>query len=771
MKPALQIFSLILLFSQTVQSQIITVKQDSTGDYTIIQDAVDAAANGDTVLVWPGAYFENVAIEGKNICLGSLTLTTGDETYINQTIINGNQTGSCIKLDDCPDTTIVNGLTLENGSGSYCGGYCGSGIYIKSSIAEIFNCVVQKNQATTYGGGIYCHVADCFLSKVTIRNNHAFGRGGGLTLLNSSAKFDSINKCNIYLNYAAIGTDIYKLGDESPPLIVVVDTFTIAEPDHYFLFSDTGSVFPANDITFDIDAGKVQTSNQDLFVNQDGNNKNSGLTNEEPLKDVCFALLKIASDSVTPNTIHLANGTYSPTTGEKYPLSLRKNVSIEGANRDSTILDAGNEIYLLHGIPYTDNYSISNLTIRNGNGDTNSFFGKAGAFLVANRNILFENVLVTENSGSVVSGINCMGCSNVLFKNVEFLNNHGGKGLRIIFSHSEPVWDTVYLENCRFVENQPLYDDPEEGFGGGLSVFSAQTPNPTNITAFITNCLFENNHAKDYPFGASSISLSAGRGSNVFLVNCTMADNTSENIQGANIGQVYGAKLHIYNSIMYNNNPSEIYMFTDDNADENYLNIYNSLLDSGQENIRILSPRNNIFYDDQTNIDTDPLFLGKWEHPYQIADGSPCIDAGTLARLPDFIELPETDLAGNPRIVGDSIDMGAYEWNPTVGVDENLYRPIKSDKPKLLKAAPNPFSSSTTLSAKWDFTGHIQIEIYNNAGLRVKVIKSGRSGGLGSIQTRWDGKDQNGNILPAGIYHVVMFWEGKETEGMKVVKL
>ncbi|MCF6170059.1 MAG: hypothetical protein L3J66_03675 [Bacteroidales bacterium] len=37
--------------------------------------------------------------------------------------------------------------------------------------------------------------------------------------------------------------------------------------------------------------------------------------------------------------------------------------------------------------------------------------------------------------------------------------------------------------------------------------------------------------------------------------------------------------------------------------------------------------------------------------------------------------------------MGDSIDMGAYEWNPTVGVDENIYQPIKSDKPKLLHAA------------------------------------------------------------------------------------
>ncbi|MCF6170053.1 MAG: hypothetical protein L3J66_03645 [Bacteroidales bacterium] len=232
-----------------------------------------------------------------------------------------------------------------------------------------------------------------------------------------------------------------------------------------------------------------------------------------------------------------------------------------------------------------------------------------------------------------------------------------------------------------------------------------------------------------------------------------------------NINQPY------INSICYNNYPAEFYLANEfPEGESSRLEIYNSLIDGGEEDIRIITSGNELFYDNQTNIDTDPLFLGKWEHPYQIADGSPCIDAGTLANLPDFIELPEFDLAGNPRIVGDSIDMGAYEWNPTVGVDENIYQPIQNKKPKLLKAAPNPFSTSTTLSAKWDFTGHVQIEIYNNAGLRVKVLKSGRSGGMGSIQTKWDGKDQNGNMLPAGIYHVVIFWEGKEIEGMKVVK-
>jgi hypothetical protein len=80
----------------------------------------------------------------------------------------------------------------------------------------------------------------------------------------------------------------------------------------------------------------------------------------------------------------------------------------------------------------------------------------------------------------------------------------------------------------------------------------------------------------------------------------------------------------------------------------------------------------------QSNINDDPCFVlpGYWYDPntiddfaddiwidgdYHLQPGSPCIDAGNR----NYIAEPnETDLDGNPRIVGDIIDMGAYEYNP-----------------------------------------------------------------------------------------------------------
>ena len=84
---------ILLTVATTLSATTLTVKQDGSGDWTTIQSAVNATADGDTVLVWPGTYYENVNFNGYGITIASLELTTGDESYIGTTIVNGNQTG------------------------------------------------------------------------------------------------------------------------------------------------------------------------------------------------------------------------------------------------------------------------------------------------------------------------------------------------------------------------------------------------------------------------------------------------------------------------------------------------------------------------------------------------------------------------------------------------------------------------------------------------------------------------------------------------------
>jgi hypothetical protein len=84
----------LLFFYLPVGSTIINIP----ADYSTIQQGINASIDGDTVLVQPGTYVENINFNGQNIVLGSLFLTTGDTSYISQTVIDGDSAGTVLTL-------------------------------------------------------------------------------------------------------------------------------------------------------------------------------------------------------------------------------------------------------------------------------------------------------------------------------------------------------------------------------------------------------------------------------------------------------------------------------------------------------------------------------------------------------------------------------------------------------------------------------------------------------------------------------------------------
>ena len=155
-------------------------------DYTTIQSAVNATADGDTVLVWPGTYYENVNFNGHGITIASLELSTGDESYVGTTIVNGNQTGSCFVLIEEEQNAFIRGFTIINGSGyEEDNTINGGGVFIKTNIGyenrtnvSIKNCQIKYCTASVGGGGIYVKRADLFLSGVSIHDNSSVIGGG-----------------------------------------------------------------------------------------------------------------------------------------------------------------------------------------------------------------------------------------------------------------------------------------------------------------------------------------------------------------------------------------------------------------------------------------------------------------------------------------------------------------------------------------------------------------------------------------------------------------
>jgi len=161
----------------------IEINQDGTGDFTAIQEGINAAINGDTILVYPGVYFENINISEKSIILGSRFITTSDSTYISETIIDGNNYNSAISIVNLEDTTcVINGFTIRNGNAIINGG----GIYCSHSSPKILNCYITGNYSDPNGGGIYCDFSNPIIENNNIYDNNALFNGGGIASYDSS---------------------------------------------------------------------------------------------------------------------------------------------------------------------------------------------------------------------------------------------------------------------------------------------------------------------------------------------------------------------------------------------------------------------------------------------------------------------------------------------------------------------------------------------------------------------------------------------------------
>lgn len=90
--------------------------------------------------------------------VGSLTLTTGDTSYISQTVINGNQSGGCINIEGTSEVTL-RGFTLTRGLVQN-----GGGISITSlGAVSLENLYIHGNQSSGDGGGVY-------ISSLTVKN-------------------------------------------------------------------------------------------------------------------------------------------------------------------------------------------------------------------------------------------------------------------------------------------------------------------------------------------------------------------------------------------------------------------------------------------------------------------------------------------------------------------------------------------------------------------------------------------------------------------------
>jgi len=762
----LTILSLFLLTHLWLISTTLEVKQDGTGDYLTIQSAINGSQNGDTVLVYPGTYYENINFNHKNITLCSLEATTQEEEYIETTIIDGSGLNSCIRIRYGEEVTI-RGFTIQNGYGSqYFHDYPGGGIFAENDAdVEVKNCSLRNNFASI-GGGIYARMSNISLSGVSVYKNTATYGGGVAFAESTNVIFDEEVLCNIYNNNAASGADVYAK-DLGINVEVFVDTFSVSEPDNYFAETYDNWSWNNTSINFSIQNHWMETVPYDLYVSTDGNDFNSGFSPDEPLKNISWAVRKIHADSLNPRTIFVENGEYSSAEFD-FPFGARSNLSIIGETNNGVNLN-NSTAPCITSILNTNNFYLSNLTLTDNN-DINTYLFSINE----SHNIVLKNIAIINSFNNVHSGLsvnessinienlNLFNCivngSSLFYLNdteadikhltiIDCLGMNPNTSMDIFRANGYPdlYVENLWIEGCAssISESPLIVITDDDGIG-----------NKTLVNVNICNNISNSNRL---------IGL-AGEGNNR-LINATISDNTS-NLQAVEIN----GNWSVENSIFKNNVDYEFYMTSLPlQEDPSSLTITNSLVYGGEESIYCPEGSAHDYYWMEGNLTEDPQLMGSGLNPYLLSENSPCIDAGSNSIYP---ELPLWDLLNNHRIWdgdGDGthiVDMGCFEYgaDPLVGNEPDVVPKVSGYN---LVNYPNPFNPNTTISFELNTESaeDTKIEIYNIKGQLIKSLSvistEAINGGVERSHSIaksviWNGTDYQNTPVSSGVYFATL---------------
>lgn len=316
------------------------------------------------------------------------------------------------------------------------------------------------------------------------------------------------------------------------------------------------------------------------------------------------------------------------------------NISLDGntingneAHAEITAFGGGAEIS-------ANNVSLTNNSIQENKAVSyNSFGGGAGGggLNVGYGNVVLSDNIVEENNissvrSSVGAGVRITGDSylinNNVFKNTatcqmqfqSFCPSYGGgvylEGIKSIITNNE-------------IHNNAVTSNSNESFASGGGVYVITTK------AFLANNTFSRNSSSSYGGGASLVLPETENSTSDELYNNLFWDNISlENL---------GADLWIKND-------------TDNDFMPTPITLLHNNFDRTAKGLKSDLP---ITINSSNPNKVDPLFFDIENNDYYLQSNSPMIDAG----YPSTPDLPEFDIGGTPRVLGETVDIGAYEYD------------------------------------------------------------------------------------------------------------
>jgi len=335
-------------------------------------------------------------------------------------------------------------------------------------------------------------------------------------------------------------------------------------------------------------------------------------------------------------------------------------------------------------------------------------------------NPTLTNVVFLENSAiSRGGGMLNESNSSPTLTNVVFSGNHSDFDAAGMYNEtSSPT-----LVNVIFSENYTLYQD-----GGGMYNRFGSDP-------ALVNVLFRGNQAQH---GGGMWNYA----SSPTLTNVTFWGNSA----GANGGGMwnYASGPTLTNTILWGDYAG-IGGHEIDNISSSPVLSYSLVLASGGsgEGWDV-----SLGTDGGHNIDADPLFANAPDGDLRLGSAySPAVNAGNNSALPPGVA---TDLDGNLRIVGDTVDMGAYEFQEVTGIEPaSVPRPFR-----IVSVSPNPFNPSTTVRFTLPTAMRVTAGVWSVTGARVRVLANKQQFGPGNNRLVWDGRNDHGSLVASGVYFV-----------------
>ena len=431
-------------------------------DQPTIQTGLMAATEGDTVLVAPNTYTENIFWPPTN------GIKLMSENGPGNTIIDGSNTSTVIYMygGTIDTTTVIDGFTLQNGTadaggGIICvnvslklenlvianneGGGCdftnssavvrdseisnnngigikckensnitvtgsivennnGSGIYFHSSTGNVSDCEITDNSASYKGGGMYCSESNPTLSNVTITGNSA-SKGGGMYCSESNPTLSNVTITGNSASYS--GGGIYCEDNSSPSLENVTISNNSASDDGGGIWCISSSPSLVN-VT---------------IINNSASSKGGGIW--------------CVSSSPSLENVTLSNN--SASSGGGIYCRNNSSPSLENVTLSNNSAYYGGGMYC-----YQSNPTLENCTIT-----VNSATNGGGMYCYDYSSPSLANVTISNNSATNGGGMYCYDYSSPSLANVTISNNSASSGGGMYCSSSSPT-----LENCTITENR-----------------------------------------------------------------------------------------------------------------------------------------------------------------------------------------------------------------------------------------------------------------------------------------------------------------------------